>query len=50
MRQPSLLLFAGLTLPKPEYLSIWRQLPPDSAVEEVNRNFFLRQPMLWVSA
>jgi Alginate lyase len=49
MRQPSL-LFAGLALNKPDYLTEWRKLPADSTVDEVNRNFFLRQPLLWVSA
>jgi hypothetical protein len=49
MRHPSL-LFAGIALRKPEYLDIWRKLPADSDVEEVNRNFFIRQPLLWVSA
>jgi Alginate lyase len=49
MRQPSL-LFAGLALSKPDYLTEWRKLPADSTVDEVNRNFFIRQPMLWVSA
>jgi hypothetical protein len=49
MRHPSL-LFAGLALNKPDYLALWRKLPADSTVEEVNRNFFVRQPMLWVSA
>jgi hypothetical protein len=49
MRHPSL-LFAGLAVPKPDYLTIWRKLPASSTVDEVNRNFFLRQPLLWVSA
>ena len=49
MRQPSL-LFAGLALHKPDYLTLWRKLPADSTVDEVIRNYFLRQPMLWVSA
>jgi hypothetical protein len=49
MRQPSL-LFAGLALRKQDYLTLWRKLPADSEVEEVIRNFFIRQPMLWVSA
>lgn len=49
MRHPSL-LFAGLTLSKPDYLTTWRKLPADSTVDEVNRNFFLRQPLLWISA
>jgi hypothetical protein len=49
MRQTSL-LFAGLALGEPSYLALWRTLPADSKVEEVIRNFFVRQPLLWVSA
>jgi hypothetical protein len=49
MRHPSL-LFAGLALSKPDYVTLWRKLPADSTVDEVNRNFFIRQPLLWVSA
>ena len=48
MRQTSL-LFAGLALNRPDYLELWRKLPADSNVEEVIRNFFIRQPVLWVS-
>lgn len=47
MRQSSL-LFAGLALNRPEYVELWKQLPADSTVEEVIRNFFIRQPVLWV--
>jgi Alginate lyase len=47
MRQSSL-LFAGLALNRPEYLDLWKGLPADSQVEEVIRNFFIRQPVLWV--
>jgi hypothetical protein len=47
MRQSSL-LFAGLALGRPEYIELWKTLPTDSAVEEVIRNFFMRQPVLWV--
>jgi hypothetical protein len=47
VRQPSL-LFAGLALNKPEYLALWRRLDPDPTVEEVLRNFPVRQPLLWV--
>jgi Alginate lyase len=47
MRQNSL-LFAGLALGHPNYLELWKRLPADSAVEEVIRNFFIRQPVLWV--
>jgi hypothetical protein len=47
VRQPSL-LFAGLALDKPEYLTLWRALEPDPTEDEVIRNFPLRQPLLWV--
>lgn len=47
VRQPSL-LFAGLALGKPEYLELWRKLEPDPTVEEVLRNWPVRQPVLWV--
>jgi hypothetical protein len=48
MRQSSL-LFAGLALEKPEYAKLWTTLRADSDVEEVVRNFFIRQPVLWVN-
>jgi Alginate lyase len=48
MRQSSL-LFAGLALKRSDYLDLWKTLPPDSNVEEVIRNFFIRQPVLWVN-
>jgi hypothetical protein len=47
MRQASL-LFGGLALDRPEYIALWHRLPADSNVEEVVRNFFIRQPVLWV--
>ena len=47
MRQASL-LFAGVALQKPEYIDLWSTLPADSDVEEVIRNFFIRQPLLWL--
>ena len=46
MRQASL-LFAGVALKEPSYLELWSSLPADSDVEEVVRNFFIRQPLLW---
>lgn len=46
MRQSSL-LFAGLALARPDYVELWQRLPADSDVEEVVRNFFIRQPVLW---
>lgn len=42
------LLFAGRALRRPEYVELWKTLPPDSTVDEVVRNFFIRQPVLWV--
>lgn len=47
MRQPSL-LFAGLAYGEVSYLELWKTLPADSSVDEVIRNFFVRQPVLWV--
>jgi hypothetical protein len=48
MRQASL-LFAGIAFNQRDYLELWKKLPADSDVEEVIRNFFIRQPVLWVS-
>ncbi|MBS1858092.1 MAG: alginate lyase family protein [Acidobacteria bacterium] len=47
VRQPCL-LFAGLALDHAAYLDLWKRLNPDPAVEEVIRNFPVRQPVLWV--
>jgi hypothetical protein len=47
VRQPSL-LFAGLAYAEPRYLELWRRLDPDPRVEEVIRNYPIRQPVLWV--
>jgi hypothetical protein len=47
MRHSSL-LFGGVALDRPAYLDLWNTLKPDSNVEEVVRNFFIRQPLLWV--
>jgi hypothetical protein len=48
MRQASL-LFAGIAFNRRDYIDLWKKLPADSNVEEVVRNFFIRQPVLWVS-
>ncbi|MCF8391695.1 MAG: alginate lyase family protein [Bacteroidales bacterium] len=42
------LLFGGLALGHPEYIELWKTLEPDPTVEEVLRNFWIRQPVLWV--
>jgi hypothetical protein len=46
VRQPSL-LFAGLALNEPKYIDVWCTLDPDPTVEEIVRNYFIRQPVLW---
>ena len=45
-----LLLFGGLALDRQEYLTLWRRLNPDPTVDEVIRNYFIRQPLLWVNS
>ncbi len=47
MRQASL-LFGGIALNRSDYLELWSKLPADSSVDEVIRNFFIRQPVLWI--
>jgi hypothetical protein len=48
VRQASL-LFAGLAYGEDRYLKLWTQLEPDPTVEEVIRNYPIRQPVLWLS-
>src|SRR5213595_1982446 len=48
VRQPAL-LFGGLALHEPRYVDLWKTLPPDPTVDEVVRNYPIRQPLLWVS-
>ena len=49
-RRQCALLFGGIALQKREYVRLWASLPGDSAVEEVIRNFFIRQPVPWVGS
>lgn len=46
VRQPSL-LFGGLAYNKKKYISLWKTLNPAPNKEEILRNFFIRQPILW---
>jgi len=46
-RQPCL-LFGGLALDEPQYLDLWKKLPPDPADAEVKRNIAITQPLLWL--
>jgi hypothetical protein len=47
VRHPCL-LFGGLALKKDEYIALWKKLDGDPTVDEVIRNFPIRQPVLWV--
>jgi len=42
------LFFGGLALDRPDYINLWRQLEPDPTVDEIIRNYPIRQPVLWV--
>ena len=48
MRQASL-LFTDVTFGNADYIELWRTLRADSQAEEAIRNFFIRQPVLWMS-
>ncbi len=47
VRHPAL-LFGGLALHEPRYIDLWKTLPPDPTVDEVIRNYPIRQPLLWM--
>lgn len=47
VRQPAL-LFGGLAFHEPRYVALWKRLDPDPTVDEVVRNWPIRQPLLWV--
>ncbi len=42
------LLFAGRAFGRRDYMELWKTLKADSTVEEVIRNFFVRQPVVWL--
>lgn len=48
VRQASL-LFAGLACNEPKYIDLWCKLDADPKVEEIVRNFPIRQPLLWIA-
>jgi hypothetical protein len=41
------LVFGGLALERPEYLAVWQRLEKEPKVDEVVRNYPIRQPVLW---
>ena len=48
VRQPAL-LFGGIAYNKEKYISLWKTLNPAPTKEEILRNFFIRQPILWLN-
>jgi len=47
VREPAL-LFGGLALHEPKYIALWKTLNPDPTVDEIVRNYPIRQPLLWI--
>ena len=47
VRHPAL-LFGGLALHESRYVDLWKTLDPDPTVDEVIRNYPIRQPLLWL--
>jgi hypothetical protein len=47
VRQPAL-LFGALAAGRKDWLELWQTLEPDPSVEEVQRNFPVRHPVLWL--
>jgi hypothetical protein len=47
VRHPAL-FFGGLALHQPRYLDLWKTLDADPTVDEVIRNYPIRQPLLWL--
>ncbi|PYP60640.1 MAG: alginate lyase [Gemmatimonadetes bacterium] len=47
VRDPAL-LFGGLALHESRYIDLWKTLDPDPTVDEVIRNYPIRQPLLWL--
>lgn len=48
VRQP-FLLFGALAAKRADWLELWQRLDADPKVEEIRRNFPIRQPVLWVN-
>lgn len=41
-------LFVQMAYNDNKYFELWKTLPPDSDKDEIMRNFFIRQPILWI--
>jgi len=35
-------------LNQPDYIALWQRLNPDPTVDEIVRNYPIRQPVLWL--
>lgn len=46
LRRPAL-LFAARAYSRPEYADLWKTLPADTSIPELDRTFPIRQPLLW---
>jgi hypothetical protein len=42
------LLFAGLAYREAKYIELWKRLPADPVMTEIQRNMPVRYPSLWV--
>lgn len=49
VRQP-FLVFGALAAGRRDWLELWQRLDPDPQVEEIRRNFPIRNPVLWINA
>jgi alpha-L-fucosidase 2 len=47
VRHPAL-FFGGRALNEPRYVELWKTLDPDPTIDEVIRNFPVRQPLVWI--
>jgi hypothetical protein len=47
VRQPCL-IFGALAAGNTDWLATWKKLNPDPTVEEIIRNYPIRQPVLWL--
>lgn len=48
LRCPSL-LFCARAYMRPEYADVWKTLPADTEIIELQRTFPIRQPLLWIA-
>ena len=42
------IVFAGLAYGRPQYIDLWKRLPADPVMTEIQRNMPVRYPVLWI--